>query len=87
MDYRHIRLEIVERIATLTLNRPEKMNALSADLLSEFSDALDRVHHDHEVNVLIVTGAGRAFSAGFDISPDQHQPDLPATANWDGQKR
>ena len=83
MDYRHIRLEIVERIATLTLNRPEKMNALSADLLSEFSDALDWVHHDHEVNVLIVTGAGRAFSAGFDISPDQHQPELPVTANWD----
>lgn len=83
--YQFITLEKSERIATLTLNRPEKRNALSAGLLEEFSDALDDVHNDDEVNVLILTGAGRAFSAGYDISPGQEAPDMPATAFWDAK--
>ena len=85
MSYEFIKLEKADRIATLTLNRPEKMNALSAGLLTEFSDALDDVHNDHDVNVLILTGAGRAFSAGYDISPGQEAPDIPATAAWDAK--
>ena len=83
--YQFIKLEKSERIATLTLNRPEKMNALSTGLLTEFSDALDNVHNDHDVNVLILTGAGRAFSAGYDISPGQEAPNIPATAAWDAK--
>ncbi len=83
MAYQFITLEKDDRVATLTLNRPEKMNALSAGLLQEFSDALDDVHDDHDVSVLILTGAGRAFSAGFDITPGQHGAERPSTANWD----
>ncbi len=85
MTYECIKLEKRERIATLTLNRPAKMNALSTALLREFSDALDDVHNDHDVNVLILTGAGRAFSAGYDISPGQAAADMPATAAWDAK--
>ena len=85
MGYEFIKLDKSERIATLTLNRPAKMNALSAGLLAEFSDALDDVHNDHDVNALVLTGAGRAFSAGYDISPGQAQTDAPSTAFWDAK--
>ena len=85
MSYEFIKLEKSDRIATLTLNRPAKMNALSTGLLQEFSDALDDVHNDHDINVLILTGEGRAFSAGYDISPGQDAPDIPATAAWDAK--
>ena len=83
MDYESIRLEKGDRIATITLDRPEKMNALSAGLLREFGHALDDIQEDHDINVLILTGAGTAFSAGFDISPGQVHPDRPKTADWD----
>ena len=83
MDYQFIKLDKQDRIATITLDRPEKMNALSACLLKEFGDALDDIHEDHDINVVIVTGAGRAFSAGFDISPGGSHEERPSTANWD----
>ena len=83
MDYQFILLEKSDRVATITLNRPEKRNALSADLLREFNHALDDVQEDHDVNAVIITGAGRSFSAGFDISPGQTYEEKPSTANWD----
>ena len=83
MDYQNIQLEKKDGIATITLNRPDKMNALSTGLLEELSDALDDIHGDHNTNVAVITGAGRAFSAGFDISPGQARADRSATANWD----
>jgi len=61
-------VEKKDRIGTLTLNRPEKLNALSSSLLVEFGGALDRVAADPEIKVLIVRGAGRAFSTGYDLS-------------------
>ncbi len=60
------------RIATLTLNRPEKRNALDDELLEEMQQALDEVESDEEIRALIICGAGRAFCAGFDISPREH---------------
>src|SRR5262249_36071076 len=61
----NIRLERSEGIATITLNRPEKLNALSTELLADLSAALDIVEADHDARVVILTGAGRAFSSGF----------------------
>ena len=69
MDYQAIQLAIDGTIATLTLNRPEKMNALDDQLLLEMQHALDSLEANLAVRALIVTGAGRAFSAGFDLSP------------------
>ena len=83
MDYQNIRLGKSDRVATITLDRPEKLNALSAALLSEFGHALDDIQEDHDINVLILTGAGRAFSAGFDISPGRAHSERPKTADWD----
>ena len=56
-------------IGYITLNRPEKLNALNAALLTAFEAALDRAEVDPAVRVIIVRGAGRAFSVGYDIQP------------------
>ena len=58
-------------IATLTLNRPEKKNALSVALRDELSDALAQLAADDRVKAVVVTGAGDAFSAGFDLKEFQ----------------
>ncbi len=57
------------RIARITLNRPEKMNSLSQELLYEFNDALHDLEADDSCRVIIVRGAGRTFSAGYDLAP------------------
>ena len=54
-------------IAVLTLNRPEKLNAINAAMIDELSRALDAAEADALVRVIVVTGAGKAFSAGFDL--------------------
>ncbi len=54
-------------IATITLNRPEALNALSIALRGELASAIDALEEDPEIRVLILTGAGRAFSAGVDL--------------------
>jgi len=56
------------RVATLILNRPERMNALNADLIVALNDALTRVEADPEINVVVLAGAGRAFCAGGDLA-------------------
>ncbi|HET9327853.1 MAG TPA: enoyl-CoA hydratase-related protein [Candidatus Eisenbacteria bacterium] len=68
-----VELAVADRVATLTLNRPEKLNAFKDDMRDALVPALDRVAADAEVRVLVITGAGRAFSAGGDI---QHMADL-----------
>jgi enoyl-CoA hydratase len=55
------------RVAILTVDRPEALNAMNLDLLQELSEVIDRVEADEEVRVLVITGAGRAFIAGADI--------------------
>jgi len=57
-----------EGIASVTLNRPEKKNALSIALRDELSDALDALAGDESVKVVVLTGSGSVFSAGFDLS-------------------
>jgi enoyl-CoA hydratase len=57
------------RVARITLNRPEKMNSLSQELLFEFNDALHDLEADESARVIIVRGAGRTFSAGYDLTP------------------
>lgn len=68
MDYETIRYAVSDKIATLTLNRPDKLNALTARMVDEMIDAFDRVDADDDVRVVIVTGAGRAFCAGADLA-------------------
>ena len=83
MDYRTIQLEQEGGVATLTLNRPEKRNAISFELIDDLLRALDDVANSEAI-VLIVTGAGKAFCSGMDLdnlksllgrSPEQHLQD------------
>ena len=57
-----------EAIATLVMNRPERMNALNKDLSVALNAALDRVAADATVKVVVIAGAGRAFCAGGDLA-------------------
>jgi enoyl-CoA hydratase len=76
-----LKSETRNTVALLTLNRPEKLNALTTDLLNAIVDALDRIELDAAVRAVVVTGAGRAFSAGADIAAlRRHMQAGPAEA-------
>ena len=68
MEYTQITYEVADRIATITLHRPDQLNAFTGTMMREVIDAFDRVDADDEVRVVIVTGAGRGFCAGADLS-------------------
>lgn len=69
MPYESLLVSIEERVATLTVNRPERRNALNATVRTELVDALEALREESEVRVVILTGAGdRAFVAGADIT-------------------
>jgi enoyl-CoA hydratase/carnithine racemase len=67
MDYEDIAYDVADRVATITLDRPERMNAFTPRMMHELIDAFDRVDADDDVRVAIVTGRGRAFCAGADL--------------------
>ena len=67
-NFETIRLEVEDGIATLTLNRPDKLNAFNTQMMQEMIAAFDQTDADDSVRVVIVTGAGRAFCAGADLS-------------------
>jgi enoyl-CoA hydratase/carnithine racemase len=68
VDYQTIRYEVSEGILTLTLHRPEQMNAFTPQMANELIDAFQRASNEDAVRAVIVTGAGKAFCAGMDLS-------------------
>ena len=60
--------DVKDKIATLTLNRPDKMNAFTGPMIDRWAWALNEAQHDPDVNVVVVTGAGKAFCAGGDVA-------------------
>src|SRR5579863_2646785 len=89
MDYKTLRLAHDSGIATITLNRPEKRNAISYELIDELLAVLDEVQHSSAL-VLILTGAGKAFCSGMDLdnlkalvgrSPEQNVKDSETMAH------
>jgi enoyl-CoA hydratase/carnithine racemase len=68
MPYETIDYTVTENILTITLNRPDKLNAFNGTMMNELIDAFDSADADDEVRAIIVTGAGRAFCAGADLS-------------------
>jgi len=68
VPYTEIEYEVRDRIATVTLNRPQKMNAFTFTMRDELLDVFDRIDADDDVRAVVVTGAGRAFCAGADLS-------------------
>ena len=71
MDYKNILLEQRDNIAVLSLNRPNKLNAFTFSMMEEMIDALDALDADNNIHALIITGKGRAFCAGADLSSGQ----------------
>lgn len=67
-NYSEIIYQVEDGIATITLNRPEKLNAFTYVMMTELIDAFDQVDADDDVRAVIVTGAGRAFCAGADLA-------------------
>src|SRR5438874_1539454 len=67
MSYEHILVDIEDGVGIITLNRPEKLNAMNRRLVSEMHEAVGRLDADDAVGCIVLTGAGRAFSAGGDI--------------------
>jgi len=81
MSYKLIAVEIEDGVATLTLNRPDKLNCLNAAILHEMSAALIDLNKNEGVKALILTGAGRSFCSGADLSEqpygtDKNQPGI-----------
>ena len=68
MAFEHIIYDVSDGIATITLNRPDKLNAFTARMMHEVIEALEMTDADDDVKVVIFTGAGRAFCAGADLS-------------------
>jgi enoyl-CoA hydratase/carnithine racemase len=68
MEYTQILFEVADHVATITLNRPDQLNAFTTRMMRELIDAFDQIDADDDVRVVIVTGAGRGFCAGADLS-------------------
>lgn len=67
MDYTHLRFSVEDHVALITLNRPDRMNAFSAEMLESWLDAVTRCAQQDDVLAVIITGEGKAFCAGGDI--------------------
>jgi enoyl-CoA hydratase/carnithine racemase len=85
MSYQDIRYAVAERIATITLNRPEQLNAFTRVMRDELVDAFSTADADDEVRAVIVTGAGRAFCAGADLSAGRETFDYAKRDGLDAQ--
>jgi len=68
MSYQHILLSRENAVGTLTLNRPDKLNAFAGTMRQELADGLDELERDKGVRVIVITGAGRGFCAGADVA-------------------
>jgi enoyl-CoA hydratase/carnithine racemase len=68
MEYTQIQYEVADRVATITLDRPDRLNAFTGTMMHELLDAFDRTDADDDVRAVVVTGRGRAFCAGADLA-------------------
>jgi enoyl-CoA hydratase/carnithine racemase len=82
MSYKEILLETKGPVATITLNRPEALNAVTWCLLEEVEDALKEIGKNDDIIVVVITGAGRAFCAGIDINEVKDDDMLASRANY-----
>ncbi len=68
VDYQHIQYDVADGVATITLSRPERLNAFDDLMLTEWRDAIERSDADGDVRAIILTGAGRGFCSGMDVA-------------------
>lgn len=82
MSFEFITLEVSDGVATLTLNRPERLNAMHQPMLDEMLAACDAIEVDPGIRAVVLTGAGKAFSAGFDLGAQAASPPQ-GRAEWE----
>ena len=70
MEYQHVRTELADNILTVTLNRPDRMNAFTLRMKDELVHVFGEADRDNQVRAVVVTGAGRAFCAGMEMQPE-----------------
>lgn len=89
MNYEQILYDVKDGILTITMNRPDKLNAFTGTMMKEMIDALDCADADDEVKAIIVTGSGRGFCAGADLSSgaDTFNADSSSKAEESAQER
>jgi enoyl-CoA hydratase len=81
MAYKNIIYEVEKPVATITLNRPKSLNALTQPLWTELKDALLKAEADDDVRAVVLAGAGRSFCVGYDLTED-YDPPLKTAADW-----
>lgn len=86
MAYKNIMFEKEDGVATITLNRPDRLNAFNYELVEEVVQAFEECLNDSEIRAVMLTGSGRAFSAGDDLSGMGEHP-LPRRLGWDERLR
>ena len=67
-EFNTLQYQVVDHVLTLTMNRPERLNAFNSEMQREFLEALDHADQDDEIRAVIVTGEGRGFCAGADLA-------------------
>jgi enoyl-CoA hydratase len=80
MAYELLTFDVADRIATITVNRPDKLNALNDALIAELRIAIAEARRRHDIGAVLLTGAGRAFVAGADITELVHQSSVDGKA-------
>src|SRR5438105_10173015 len=84
MEFHSIAYEVKGRRATITLNRPERMNAIDRHMPREIADAVAAANEDNEVHVIVLAGAGKGFCGGYDLV--EFAEARPRARDVDGQK-
>ncbi len=91
MEYKLITMQVQAAIATITFNRPDKRNAMSDDMRTEFIHALEHVSAEKAIRALVITGAGKGFCAGGDVAGMERRMSAPtgeiAFNGWHRQQR
>src|SRR5471032_1700637 len=67
MPYSYLLVEVTDRVATVSINRPDKLNALNIATVTELGACFDELLHRDDVGAVVLTGTGRAFAAGADV--------------------
>ncbi|MFP5332138.1 MAG: crotonase/enoyl-CoA hydratase family protein [Acidimicrobiia bacterium] len=85
MDFHSLKYSVEGRVATITLNRPERLNAIDDHMPSEIRRAVEAALADRSVHVIVLTGAGRSFCSGYDLKEYAERPDAPYSQEmpWD----
>ena len=89
MNFETIKYEVKDKILTITLNRPDRLNAFTGQMMNDLSSAFDSASHDDKVRVVIVTGEGRGFCAGADLGAGEatfNRDENPRTKKTDDEE-